>query len=82
MHRRGLDVHQHRVFGFDSFRAHAHELACVIAEPVLGSMGMVPATREFLQVLREETEAAGIVFILFAVILGAFFFALSQGYIG
>ena len=27
---------------------HAHELAAVIVEPVLGSMGMVPATREFL----------------------------------
>ena len=27
---------------------HAHELAAVIVEPVLGSMGMIPATTEFL----------------------------------
>ena len=34
---------------------HAHELAAVIVEPVLGSMGMVPATSEFLESLREAT---------------------------
>ena len=49
-------------------REHAHELAAVIAEPVLGSMGMVPATREFLEMLRAETATAGIVFILDEVI--------------
>jgi glutamate-1-semialdehyde 2,1-aminomutase len=49
-------------------RAHAHELAAIIAEPVLGSMGMVPATREFLETLRSEATAAGIVFILDEVI--------------
>lgn len=49
-------------------RKHGHELAAVIAEPVLGSMGMVPASREFLETLRAETRAAGIVFILDEVI--------------
>ncbi len=43
---------------------HASELAAVIVEPVLGSMGMVPATREFLQALRDETAKHGVVLIL------------------
>lgn len=47
---------------------HAAELAAVIVEPVLGSMGMIPATREFLAALREATEAHGIVLIFDEVI--------------
>jgi len=47
---------------------HAHELACVIVEPVQGSMGMIAATREFLHALREATERLGVVFILDEVI--------------
>ncbi len=47
---------------------HAHELAAVIVEPALGSMGMVPATREFMAALRSATEAHGIVLILDEVI--------------
>ena len=47
---------------------HAGELAAVIIEPVLGSMGMVPATREFLTVLREATLAHDIVLIFDEVI--------------
>ena len=47
---------------------HAHELAAVIVEPVLGSMGMIPAEEEFLQALREETRQAGIVLIFDEVI--------------
>ena len=34
---------------------HADELAAVIVEPVLGSMGMIPAAPEFLAALRELT---------------------------
>ncbi len=48
--------------------AHAAELAAVIVEPVLGSMGMVPATTEFLATLRRETERHGIVLIFDEVI--------------
>lgn len=48
--------------------AHAAELAAVIVEPVLGSMGMVPATREFLETLRSATERHGIVLIFDEVI--------------
>ena len=48
--------------------AHADELAAVIVEPMLGSMGMIPATREFLAVLREETARLGIVLVFDEVI--------------
>ena len=48
--------------------SHAHELAAVIVEPVLGSMGMVPATREFLSELREATLTHDIVLIFDEVI--------------
>jgi glutamate-1-semialdehyde 2,1-aminomutase len=44
--------------------AHAAELACVIVEPILGSVGFVPAEREFLTGLRAEAVRLGILFIL------------------
>ncbi len=44
--------------------AHASELACVIVEPILGSVGFVPAERDFLVGLRHEAARLGIVFIL------------------
>jgi glutamate-1-semialdehyde 2,1-aminomutase len=47
---------------------HAHELAAVIVEPVLGSMGMVPATREFLATLREVTLSHDLLLIFDEVI--------------
>lgn len=48
--------------------ANAAELAAVIVEPMLGSMGMVPATRDYLKALREVTEKHGIVLIFDEVI--------------
>jgi glutamate-1-semialdehyde 2,1-aminomutase len=47
---------------------HASELAAVIVEPVLGSMGMVAATKAFLETLREATARHGIVLIFDEVI--------------
>lgn len=47
---------------------YSNELAAVIVEPILGSMGMVPARREFLEALREETRKHGIVLIFDEVI--------------
>jgi glutamate-1-semialdehyde 2,1-aminomutase len=47
---------------------HAHELAAVIVEPALGSMGMIPASVEFLEALREATAAHDIVLIFDEVI--------------
>ncbi len=47
---------------------HAHELAAVIVEPMLGSMGMVPATSEFLRALREAATRHNIVLVFDEVI--------------
>lgn len=54
------DVHGAR----SAIREHASRLAAVVVEPVLGSGGVIPATREFLHALREETLAHGVVLIL------------------
>jgi glutamate-1-semialdehyde 2,1-aminomutase len=40
-------------------RANAADLACVILEPMLGGGGCIPASVEFLRMLREETRQAG-----------------------
>ena len=47
---------------------HGDELAAVIVEPVLGSMGMIPATSEFLASLREATSDHGVVLVFDEVI--------------
>ncbi len=47
---------------------HKMELAAVIVEPVMGSVGMVPAAPEFLSMLREFTQANGIILIFDEVI--------------
>jgi len=47
---------------------HKDELAAVIIEPVLGSVGMVPATYEFLEMLRNFTRQYSIVLIFDEVI--------------
>ena len=49
-------------------RKHASELAAVIVEPVLGSMGMIPATAEFLRALREATAENDVLLIFDEVI--------------
>ena len=45
-----------------------NELAAVIVEPVMGSVGMIPGTAEFLTMLREFTQEHGIVLIFDEVI--------------
>jgi glutamate-1-semialdehyde 2,1-aminomutase len=47
-----------------------NDIGCVIVEPIAGNMGLVPATQEFLEVLREETEKAGAILIFDEVISG------------
>ena len=47
---------------------HKDELAAVIIEPLLGSVGMLPATHEFLTMLRDFTRANDIVLIFDEVI--------------
>jgi glutamate-1-semialdehyde 2,1-aminomutase len=43
--------------------AAADEIAAVLVEPIMGVAGMIPATREFLQRLRDVTTRYGIVLI-------------------
>ena len=49
---------------------HGDELACVILEPVSYNLGCVMADREWLQLLRAETERRGIVLIFDEVLCG------------
>ena len=49
-------------------REHAEELAAVIIEPINGQCGMVPASTEFLQTMRDITTELGIVLIFDEVI--------------
>ena len=59
-----------------AFAEHAGRIAAVILEPVVGNMGGVPASSEFLQVLRDLTEKSGAVLIFDEVMTG---FRLSPG---
>jgi glutamate-1-semialdehyde 2,1-aminomutase len=60
-----------------------HDIAAVIVEPVAANMGVVPASQEFLQMLREETQKINALLIFDEVITG---FRLgiqgAQGYYG
>ncbi|MDA0262844.1 MAG: aspartate aminotransferase family protein [Chloroflexi bacterium] len=62
--------------------AHRDELAAVIIEPMLGSVGMLPATTEFLAMLREFTKANGIILIFDEVISYRASFGGAQEYYG
>ena len=44
-------------------REDADRLACVLVEPLMGAAGCIPADKEFLSMLREETARAGAVLI-------------------
>jgi glutamate-1-semialdehyde 2,1-aminomutase len=54
----------------EAFRTHGGRLACFLVEPVIGSGGMMPATREYLRAARELTREFGVVLILDEVISG------------
>ena len=43
--------------------ANAQRLACVVIEPMIGSGGCIPATLQFLSMLREKTRKHGILLI-------------------
>ncbi len=47
-----------------------HEVAAVILEPIAGNMGVVPAKKEFIEMLRNETEKQGALLIFDEVISG------------
>jgi glutamate-1-semialdehyde 2,1-aminomutase len=56
-----------QVFQHPDYR---NKIAAVILEPVAGNMGLVPATREFIHFLREETQQTGTLLIFDEVITG------------
>ncbi len=66
----------------DFLRQHDN-IAAVILEPIAGNMGLVPAHRDFIMMLREETEKKGTLLIFDEVITG-FRVGLkgAQGYYG
>ena len=71
------------VEGTRAFLRKNPDLAAVILEPIAGNIGVIPATREFLEMLREETKKIGAVLIFDEVITG-FRVGLqgAQGYFG
>jgi glutamate-1-semialdehyde 2,1-aminomutase len=54
----------------DAFKQHGSRIAGVIVEPIVGNMGTVVPTAEFLRGLREETRRAGALLIFDEVITG------------
>ncbi len=50
--------------------ANPDEIACLILEPIMGNMGIIPPREGYLDQLREITEAHGIVLIFDEVITG------------
>lgn len=58
----------------DACRSHlrrfSKDIAAIILEPIAGNMGVVPADPDFIQMLREEATAAGIILIFDEVITG------------
>jgi glutamate-1-semialdehyde 2,1-aminomutase len=63
-------------------RAHAHELAGVLVEPLQGSGGCIPGTPEFLGTLRQECTALGIALVFDEVMTSRLSPAGLQGLLG
>ena len=53
-------------------RRETADLAAILVEPMMGSVGCLPATREFLSMLREEAARAGCVLIFDEVMTSRF----------
>ena len=54
----------------EAIEANPDEIACLILEPIMGNMGIIPPQDGYLDELREITEAHGIVLIFDEVITG------------
>ena len=54
----------------EAIEANPDEIACLILEPIMGNMGIIPPRDGYLNQLREITEAYGIVLIFDEVITG------------
>lgn len=53
-----------------AIEANPDEIACLILEPIMGNMGIIPPREGYLNALRELTEESGIVLIFDEVITG------------
>lgn len=62
------DVEKSRSFLNDPM--HKDQIAAVILEPIAGNMGVVPASQEFIEMLREETQKIGALLIFDEVMTG------------
>jgi glutamate-1-semialdehyde 2,1-aminomutase len=60
----------------------ARELAAVVVEPLLGSAGMIPAERAYLEMLREVTQRLGILLIFDEVVSLRVAYGGAQEYFG
>ncbi len=54
----------------ETFDKEGDQIACVIVEAIAGNMNMVPATREFMQTMRDVTAKHGTVLIVDEVMTG------------
>ena len=63
----------------DHFRDFGDRLACFILEPVVGSGGFIPATKEYLQTARSLADQYGVILVFDEVIAG---FRFRAGNIG
>ncbi len=54
----------------EAFRQHGKKIAAVICEPVVGNMGCVPGSNEFIHALRDLTSEAGSLLIFDEVMTG------------
>ena len=63
----------------DDFNRHGDQLACFVVEPLIGAGGLIPATREFLNLARELTHQCGALLIFDEVVNGFRFHAGSLG---
>ena len=61
---------------------HAAELAAVLVEPIMGVAGMLPATKEYLVLLRELTARHGIVLIFDEVVTFPVAYGGAQAHFG
>ncbi len=52
------------------FEAQGNQIACVIVEPIAGNMGVIPATKDFLETLRKLTTKFGSLLIFDEVMSG------------
>src|SRR5262249_38984830 len=55
---------------FFNNQALASQVACVIVEPIAANMGVVPASKQFLELLRQKTMEHGAVLIFDEIITG------------